>query len=220
MAVQIILASASPRRKELLERLGFTVKVIPSSIDESRMEGESPENYVKRLARSKCLTVVNRLQTTLYPTSSPETPPQRTTAIGGRHSEPRWVIGADTCVVLGDTIMGKPKDTSEAASMLTQLSGKRHRVISGFCIHDLKKDKEGVQAVSTEVLFKTLTAPEIEKYITVGESMDKAGSYAVQGVGAYLVDSVVGSYTNVVGLPLCQMVEMMEEMGAHDVLPY
>jgi septum formation protein len=104
--------------------------------------------------------------------------------------------------------------------MLEKLSGKRHRVITGFCVHDLRKDKEGLQAVSTEVRFKNLSPSEVEKYIAVGESMDKAGSYAIQGVGAYLVDSIVGSYTNVVGLPMCQVIEMMEEMGATDVLPY
>ena len=221
MAVQIILASASPRRKELLERLGFAVKVIPSAIDEVRLEGEAAENFVKRMARSKCLTVVERLQTTMYPTDAGDPTARRYPAAGGsRMHETRWVIGADTVIVLGDDILGKPKDTAEAAEMLHRLSGSTHRVITGFCIHDLKKDKEGLQAVSTEVRFKRLTASEIEKYIAVGESMDKAGSYAVQGVGAYLVDSMVGSYTNVVGLPLCQTVEMMEEMGAHDILPY
>lgn len=219
MSLQIILASASPRRKELLERLGFTVKVIPSSIDEVRLEGESPENFAKRIARVKTLHVVDRIATTLYPTDAAGNP-VRPTGISSRVNETRWVLGADTSVVLGDDVLGKPKDTAEAAEMLARLSGRTHRVITGFCIHDLKKNKEGVQAVSTEVRFKTLSTAEIDKYIAVGESMDKAGSYAVQGVGAYLVDSIVGSYTNVVGLPLCQMVEMMEEMGAHDVLPY
>ena len=219
MAVHIILASASPRRKELLERLGFNVKVIPSSVDELRLESESPENFAKRIAREKVLTVVNRLQTTLYPSGEPGVPP-RPSGLSRSVGETRWVIGADTIVVIDGRILGKPKDTTEAAEMLSSLSGNTHRVISGFCIHDLKKDKEGVQAVSTDVRFKRLTPAEVEKYIAVGESMDKAGAYAVQGVGAYLVDSIVGSYTNVVGLPLCQMVEMMEEMGAHDVLPY
>ena len=217
MAVQIILASTSPRRKELLERLGFTVKVIPANIDETKLEGEAAESYVKRLSREKCLTVVNRLQTTLYPA---EAEGQATWASSRRQPETRWVVGADTIVVLEDEILGKPKDTAEAAEMLQRLSGKRHRVITGFCVHDLRKDKEGIQAVSTEVLFKRLSPTEIEKYIAVGESMDKAGAYAIQGVGTYLTDSIVGSYTNVVGLPMCQVVEMMEEMGAHDVLPY
>ena len=218
MGVPIILASASPRRKELLERLGFTVKVIPPTIDELRFENETPENFVKRMARVKVLAVVERLAQTLY--TDVETGVRRTAPGGARTQDTRWVIGADTVVVLGETILGKPKDTAEAAEMLHRLSGQTHRVITGFCIHDLRKNKEGVQAVATEVRFKRLTATEIEKYIAVGESMDKAGAYAVQGVGAYLVDSLSGSYTNVVGLPLCQTVEMMEEMGAHDILPY
>jgi len=222
VSVQIILASASPRRKELLERLGFTVKVIPSAVDEVRNEDEAAENFVKRMARTKCLAVVDRLNQTMYPTEPGGDPAARRypAAGGSRTQETRWVIGADTVVVLGDRILGKPKDTAEAAEMLHRLGGSNHRVITGFCIHDLNKNKEGIQAVSTEVRFKRLTSSEIEKYIAVGESMDKAGAYAVQGVGAYLIDSIVGSYTNVVGLPLCQTVEMMEEMGAHDILPY
>ncbi|MFO0747491.1 MAG: Maf family protein [Myxococcota bacterium] len=219
MGVPVILASASPRRKELLERLGFTVKVVPPGIDEIRLENETAENFVKRMARTKVLAVVERMQTTLY--TDVETGVRRAAPGGvGRTQDTRWVIGADTVVVLGETILGKPKDTAEAAEMLHRLAGNTHRVITGFCIHDLRKNKEGVQAVATEVRFKRLISSEIEKYIAVGESMDKAGAYAVQGVGAYLVDSIVGSYTNVVGLPLCQTVEMMEEMGAHDILPY
>ena len=217
--VQIILASRSQRRKLLLERMGFTVKVVPANVDETIHEGETGENYVKRLAREKCLAVVERLQTTLYPTDA-EGNPVRPPGAGLGHLENRWVIGADTVVVLGDKTLGKPADTAEAAQMLSQLSSKRHRVLTGFCVHDLRKDKEGIQAVSTEVRFKMLSQTEIDKYLAVGESMDKAGAYAVQGVGAYLVDSIVGSYTNVVGLPMCQVIEMMEEMGATDVLPY
>jgi len=221
VGVQIILASASPRRKELLERLGFTVKVIPSTVDEVQIDGELPENFVKRMARSKCLSVVERLQQTMYPVEGDPAARRYPAAPGGsRTQETRWVIGADTVVVLGERILGKPKDTAEASEMLHRLSNTTHRVITGFCIHDLKKNKEGIQAVCTEVRFKTLTPGEVEKYIAVGESMDKAGAYAIQGVGAYLIDSIIGSYTNVVGLPLCQTVEMMEEMGAHDILPY
>lgn len=219
MAVQIILASQSPRRKELLERMGFTVKVIPAHIDEGQLEAEPPEKYAKRMARQKCLSVVERLQTTLYPSDSDGQPSAPTPATR-QQMETRWVIGADTVVVLGEDILGKPNDTSEAGEMLSRLSGRRHRVITGFCVHDLRKDKEGLQAVCTEVLFKHIYPGELEKYIAVGESMDKAGAYAIQGVGAYLVDSLAGSYTNVVGLPMCQVIEMMEEMGAHDVLPY
>lgn len=220
MAVPVILASASPRRKELLERLGFTVKVIPPSIDEVRNEGENAENFVKRMARAKCLAVVERMQQSMYADGG-DGPARRPTGLpGSRNQETRWVISADTVVVMGDLILGKPRDTADAADMLQKLSNNTHRVITGFCVHDLRKNKEGVQAVGTDVRFKRILASEIEKYIAVGESMDKAGAYAIQGVGAYLVDSIVGSYTNVVGLPLCQVVEMMEEMGAHDILPY
>jgi septum formation protein len=220
MAVPIVLASSSPRRKELLERLGFTVKVIAPSIDEIRLEGETAENFAKRMARAKCLAVVERMAQSMYADAS-DNPARRPSSLpGARNQETRWVIGADTVVVLGDLILGKPRDTADAADMLLRLSGNTHRVITGFCVHDLRKNKEGVQAVATDVRFKRITPSEIEKYVAVGESMDKAGAYAVQGVGAYLVDSIVGSYTNVVGLPLCQTVEMMEEMGAHDILPY
>jgi len=93
-------------------------------------------------------------------------------------------------------------------------------VITGFCLYDMKKQKEGLQSVTTAVKFKKLSRQEIEKYLSLGESMDKAGAYAIQGVAGYFVDSIIGSYTNVVGLPLCQVVEMMEELGAHDILPY
>ncbi len=219
MATNIILASQSPRRKELLERMGFSVKVMPANIEELRQEDEIVEGFVKRVARDKCLAVVERMQTTLFPTDASGRPIPA--ASGARPSVgSRWVIGADTIVVLGDEVLGKPKDTAEASDMLSRLSGRKHRVITGFCIHDLRKDKEGVQAVVTDVTFKRLGPTEVEKYIAVGESMDKAGAYAIQGVGAYLVDSIVGSYTNVVGLPMCQVIEMMEEMGASDVLPY
>ena len=190
---RLVLASASPRRRELLAELGLHPEVRPPNVDETPHADESPDAYVTRLAFEKAGADVQADEVSL---------------------------GADTVVVLGETILGKPKDTAEAAEMLHRLSGHSHRVITGFCIHDLRKNKEGVQAVATEVRFKRLTATEIEKYIAVGESMDKAGAYAVQGVGAYLVDSMSGSYTNVVGLPLCQTVEMMEEMGAHDILPY
>ena len=139
----------------------------------------------------------------------------------GRGDEPvRWVVGADTVVVVDDVIFGKPADPQEAREMLVRLSGREHLVISGFCLFDLRRNREGLQAVTTVVKFKDLTRSEIDQYVSVGESMDKAGAYAVQGVGAYLVEYLHGSYTNVVGLPLCQVIEMMEEMGARDVLPW
>jgi len=213
MPSQLVLASASERRKELLEKTGFTVKPMPAEIDESQLPDETPDAYVKRLARLKVLKVVDRIQSTLYPELG-------TTFAYTRESPLRWVLGADTVVVLDNLILGKPQSHEDAVEMLMRLQGREHIVITGFCLYDMKKSKEGLQSVQTIVKFKKMSRAEIEKYLAVGESMDKAGAYAIQGVGSYLVESIYGSYTNVVGLPLCQVIEMMEEMGAKDILPY
>lgn len=211
-AASIVLASASPRRKELLERAGFSVKPVPASIDEEPIAGETPIGYTKRLAREKVLTAVRRLQSTLYNPDNPNWSAEADSA--------RWVIGADTVVTIDDILLGKPTDVQEAREMLSRLAGREHLVITGFSLFDLRRDREGLQAVTTRVRFKPLTRAEIEAYVAVGESMDKAGAYAIQGVGAYLAEEIAGSYTNVVGLPLCQVVEMMQEMGATDILPF
>jgi len=216
MPAQLVLASASPRRLELLEKVGFAVKAMPAVIDESPHLDEMPDTFVKRIARSKVLTVVDRIQQTLY-----TDPDQLRLQRGLRRDTPlRWVLGADTVVVVDNDILGKPADHVEAAEMLTRLQGREHYVLTGFCLYDMQKSKEGIQAVQTNVRMKAMSPKEIEKYLSVGESMDKAGAYAIQGIGSYLVDSLVGSYTNVVGLPVCQVVEMMDEMNAHDILPY
>jgi septum formation protein len=213
---QLVLASASPRRKELLEKIGFSIKPMPAAIDETPLSEEVPEIYVKRMARVKVLTVVERIQQTLYP----ETEVARTPRTLYRETPLRWVLGADTVVVLGTDTLGKPRDHDQAVAMLRALQGGEHMVITGFCLYDMRKSKEGIQTVHTVVRIKRMSPTEIEKYLAVGESMDKAGAYAIQGVGAYLVDSITGSYSNVVGLPICQVVEMMEEMGASDIMPF
>ncbi len=218
MPGQLVLASASLRRKELLEMVGFAVKPMPSQIDETPLPDEAPEVFVKRMARGKVLAVVERIQQTLYPDAE-----AARVDLGGRMSREsplRWVLGADTAVVLDGRILGKPADHEEAAEMLRALQGREHLVTTGFCLVDMRKSKEGIQAVHTVVRFKRMNRQEVEKYLSVGESMGKAGAYAIQGVGAYLVESIQGSYTNVVGLPLCQVIEMMEEMGAHDIMPF
>ncbi len=223
MAAPLTLASSSPRRKELLERLGFQLRIVQANIDESQLPAELPEDYAKRVARAKVLAVVRRLQATLY-TTDQEARRQFAQGPGGvpAHGEDpvRWVVGADTVVVVDDQIFGKPADLQEAREMLLRLSGREHLVITGFCLFDLKRNREGLQAVTTVVKFKDIAGHEIDQYLSTGESMDKAGAYAVQGVGSYLVEYMRGSYTNVVGLPLCQVIEMMEEMGARDVLPW
>jgi septum formation protein len=222
MAYQLILASASPRRKELLERIGFTTKIVPADVSETMLDAEEPAEFVKRMARFKVLTVVNRVKGTLPPQATAALDQHLGTGMGITSREPpaRWIVGADTIVVLDGEVLGKPKDVDQAFEMLQKLSGREHVVVTGFCVFDLLKNKEGIQAVTSRVKIKRMSRPEIEKYLSAGESLDKAGAYAVQGVGAYLIDSIQGSYSNVVGLPLCQLMEMLEEMGAHDILPY
>jgi len=185
-------------------------------------EGEDPAEFVKRMARTKVLSVVNRLRGTMPHTAGQAAEMHLASQTGqvGREPPARWVVGADTIVVLDGEVFGKPKDTDQAFEMLQKLSGREHIVVTGFCVFDMVKNKEGIQAVASRVKIKRMSRPEIEKYLSAGESLDKAGGYAVQGVGAYLIDSVQGSYSNVVGLPLCQLMEMLEEMGAHDILPY
>ena len=216
MPGQLVLASASPRRKEMLERVGFSIKLMPASIDEDRFQEEAPEPYVKRMARTKVLAVVERIQQTLYPDTEGGRVPRGLM----RDTPLRWVLGADTAGVVGSDVLGKPRDHDEAVEMLARLQGTEHMVVTGFCLYDMKKSKEGLQAVPTMVRLKRMSPAEVEKYLSVGESMDKAGAYAIQGVGAYVVDGITGSYTNVVGLPVCQVVEMMEEMGATDIMPF
>jgi len=188
---EIVLASASPRRRELLAQLGIACQVIPSAADETLLPGETPEGHVVRLSCAKALDVAGR----------PE--------VSGR-----WFIGSDTVVVRDDAILGKPGNASEAAAMLHSLAGRSHRVISGFAVHDRQSGATRSGAVTTRVHFKALTATEIEGYIATGEPFDKAGAYAIQGIGAFMVPRIEGSYSNVVGLPLCELVTALEELGA------
>ncbi|MSQ83370.1 MAG: septum formation protein Maf [Myxococcales bacterium] len=222
MTAPLALASGSPRRKELLERLGFVVRVMPADIDESQLGSELPEDYVKRVARAKVLAAVRRIEATLYASDSEARRhfAHGSSPLAGRDDGLRWVLGADTVVVVDDIIFGKPQDAQEAREMLSRLSAREHLVITAFCLFDLRRSREGIEAVRTVVRFKNLSRGEVDAYVSAGESMDKAGAYAVQGVGSYLVESMHGSYTNVVGLPLCQVIEMMEAMGARDILPW
>jgi len=187
----LILASASPRRQELLSSAGISFEVLPSEVDEGFQEGEPPEEYVVRLARRKA------------------------TKAGERHKD-RWVLAADTVVVLDGRILGKPGDRQEAKEMLGVLSDQEHRVITGFCLlrGDSGKSREGT--VTTRVRFKRLSSREIEWYLDTGEPFDKAGAYAIQGKAAFMIKEIRGSYTNVVGLPLTEVIEALQEMGAVD----
>jgi len=187
----IVLASASPRRRELLAQVGIPFTVVPSSADEKILDGETPEEHVIRLSKDKA-TDVARL------------PGQ----------DGRWFIGSDTVVVRDNSILGKPADAMQAQQMLKSLSGRGHRVISGYAVFDRETGQTISDAVITRVFFKELTDQEITGYILTGEPFDKAGAYAIQGIGSFMVPSIEGSYTNVVGLPLCEVIAALETLGA------
>ena len=184
MQPKIILASKSPRRRYLLKQAGLDFSVIPIGIDESAIAEPEPADYVKTLAELKALDIASK-----YPES--------------------WVIGADTIVFIDNTILGKPSGKDEARDMLKQLSGKSHFVLTGFTICSQKKAITHTDVVKTEVQFKTLSEEEIEWYIHTDEPFDKAGAYAIQGLGTFLVKRINGSYTNVVGLPVCEVIEFL-----------
>ena len=187
----IVLASASPRRRELLAQVGLAATVAPADIDEAVRTGETPADHVVRLSEAKALAVAGR------------------DAVHGR-----WFIGSDTVVVRDAAILGKPADAAEAAAMLRSLSGRGHEVVSGYAVHDRASGRTTSGAVVTRVWFKALTEEEIAGYIATGEPFDKAGAYAIQGIGAFMVPRIEGSYPNVVGLPLCEVIAALEEFGA------
>ncbi|MBN2427336.1 MAG: septum formation inhibitor Maf [Deltaproteobacteria bacterium] len=187
----LILASASPRRRELLSSVGIRFSVVPGNAPEEEIPGETPEEHVIRLSIDKA----------------------RDVAFSSR-VEGRWFLGSDTIVLRDEDILGKPGDAEEAFAMLQSLSGRAHQVVSGYALFDREKGEVKSGAVKTKVNFKELTREEIEGYIATGEPFDKAGAYAIQGIGAFMVKNIEGSYTNVVGLPLCEVVELLEKAGA------
>ncbi|NVO00614.1 MAG: septum formation inhibitor Maf [Geobacteraceae bacterium] len=185
----IVLASASPRRSELLESAGVKFRVIAGDIDETPYLGEDPVAHVLRLAESKAREVATR-------------------------TEGRFFIGADTIVLCDSEIMGKPVDDNDATRMLQKLSGRAHQVITGFSILDRQSGEAFTKAVTTDVKFKALTVEEVSAYVATGCPLDKAGAYAIQGGAAFMVERIDGSYTNVVGLPLCEVVTALKGMTA------
>ena len=185
----IVLASASPRRSELLTLARIPFTVVPADIDESVHIGETPTKYALRLAEEKAK------------------------AAAGKAGVGRYFIGADTIVVLEGVILGKPVDEDEAFSMLTSLSGRTHAVITGICVYDCLTGDSAPQAVTTTVTFTDLTEQDIKSYVATGCPMDKAGAYAIQGGAASFVERIDGSYTNVVGLPTCELVRLLRSLG-------
>jgi septum formation protein len=175
----LVLASASPRRRELLEAAGWEIEVRPAAMDETRLPGERPAAYVLRLARAKSAAVA--------------------AGLGAR----RVVLGADTVVVSGGEVLGKPGDDREARAMLRRLSGRSHRVLTGVCLRRGTREQAWVEA--TRVWFSALSAAAIAAYVATGEPRDKAGAYAIQGGAARFIPRISGSYSNVVGLPLASV---------------
>jgi len=181
---KLILASRSPRRKKLLNSMGLSFSISVSDVDETPLPDELPDAHARRVARNKARAI---------------------------DPEDHIVIAADTIVVLGTRILGKPENEAQAIEMLKALSDRTHQVITAVCLRSA--DREQVFSVSTDVTFRPLTEQDIRAYVKTGEPMDKAGAYAIQGRAAAMVRAVNGSYTNVVGLPLCELWEALNSFA-------
>ena len=190
----LVLASASPRRADLLQAAGIAFDICVPDVDESARDGESPEAYVRRVAEAKARAVI---------------------AAGER----RAILAADTVVVIGGRALGKPRDPADARRMLESLSGRTHVVLTAICVIPAEDERSGAargvacQVASTAVEFKALTPGEIEWYVATGEPMGKAGAYAIQGRASRFVSRIEGSYSNVVGLPVALAYRMCNEAG-------
>jgi septum formation protein len=184
----LILASESPRRKALLKDLGLRLKIVPAEVREIPRPKEAPLLFSQRMAEEKVDII-----SSLYPE--------------------QWVLGADTVVVLGEKMLGKPNDSQEAKKFLHLLSGETHQVITGFCLKNRALNRSLIKSVSTRVHFKSLSREEIDWYVQTGEPLDKAGAYAIQGKGAFCVKKISGSYTNVVGLPVTEVLAVLEKVA-------
>jgi len=192
--VDLILASASPRRKFLLKSLGIRFRAVPSSIEESLINGESPQENVQRLALAKAAEVSERFRE-------------------------KWVLGADTIVVIDGQILGKPADEQEARAMLARLAGRTHLVFTGYALVNASfSERRRIRCAESSVHIRELSPRQIAGYVRTGEPMDKAGAYAIQGIGSGIVERVSGSYTNVVGLPLCEVARDLQQLGVFDFL--
>lgn len=184
--MNIILASASPRRKEILENTNIKFDIISSSIEELILGGESPCQMVMRLAFEKGIDIASKHKSDL-------------------------VISADTIVVLDDNVLGKPKDEEEARQMISNLSGRTHQVITGISLINLENNKKIIDYVISNVKFKKLSKDDINDYIKTKESLDKAGAYGIQGYGAILVEEIQGDYFNIVGLPISKLSDLLKK---------
>nr|CRH07229.1 Maf-like protein [Candidatus Magnetococcus massalia] len=182
----IRLASQSPRRLELLQQVGITPQVTPVDCDETPHPGEDPAHYVERLAREKAQAGLNQ------------------------PGQARMVIGSDTAVVIDNEPLGKPVDRADAKAMLQRLVGRSHEVMTGIAV--VTHTQSYSQVVTTRVTMRPASEDELDAYLATGESMDKAGAYAIQGMGAFLVEHIEGSYSAVVGLPIVETLALLNQM--------
>ncbi|HEX2835979.1 MAG TPA: Maf family protein [Thermoanaerobaculia bacterium] len=186
--MKFILASSSPRRRELLTSIGLDFDVRPSNVPEVHQEGEAPEEYVARLSRDKAHALASQ----------------------NPHD---WVIAADTTVYLEEQLLEKPVDTADAERMLATIAGRTHIVYTGVTLENVSRDWRETRVAESEVRMLPLSQDDIAWYVKTGEPLDKAGAYAVQGIGAMFIESIHGSYTNVVGLPLATLFQMLRKAG-------
>ena len=182
----LILASQSPRRAELLSRLGLEFEVVPAGVDEEFLDHEMPAEHAERLAREKAFTVA-------------------------RSRSEALVIGSDTIVVLGNDVLGKPRDEGEAVEMLLRLAGREHEVFTGVAVANGERVESGLERV--RVHFRKLHRSACEEYVATGEPMDKAGAYGIQGFGSALVEGIEGDYFAVMGLPVVRTLGLLERFG-------
>lgn len=189
---RLVLASASPRRREILGKLGLTFDVMPSDIDESERPGETPHAYVTRLAEEKA----------------------RACSVTSERGESIVVLGSDTTVVLDGVVLSKPLDLADSERMLRALRGREHIVHTAVAAWVLPAQRAQSVTVSTRVRFRAFSDATLMRYVESREGMDKAGSYGIQELGAGLVAEVFGSYSNVVGLPAAETLELLEAVGA------
>lgn len=196
---RLLLASGSPRRREMIRDLGLKFEACSLDVDESVHEGECATDYVQRVTAQKMMAGqahAAALDLPLY-----------------------GVLAADTIVVFEGAILGKPRDRADAFQMILRLSGRTHQVMTSYALLRLADSRVLQRIISTDVTFRDASPQEMQGYVATGEGDDKAGAYAIQGVGAFLVSGIAGSYSNVVGLPLCELVQDLKELGFLSVYP-
>ena len=196
MKSRLVLASKSPRRVEFLKQMGLDVEVVPSGVEEDLIQ-EAPFPLGRRAVKKHALDLAEA----------------KAMDVGCRYPN-CWIIAADTMVYIDGFILGKPRTSREAIGMLRRLSGREHWVFTGFSVQHTGRGKGGREVVQTSVKMKTLDRKETEWYVRTGEPFDKAGGYAIQGIGSFMIEWIRGSYTNVVGLPLHELVRMLFRLGA------